>query len=81
MQKWIQREAKDIIFIYGLLDIYSAARVNLKKNNSCTLLVDSNQGALCRIENFDWGTCNYLKDLIITAYREYLPPGEEEKSF
>lgn len=70
MRKWVQREAKDIVFIYGLLDIYSAARVNLKKNDSCTLLVHPGQGYDCRIEDFDWGTCNYLKDLIVSAYRE-----------
>lgn len=66
MKRWLRNEAKDILFIYGLLDIFAAAKVNLKKNDYCTLLVSPGQGLVVRIENFDWGTCNYLKDMILT---------------
>lgn len=72
MKKWLQRDAKDILFIYGLLDIFSAAKVKLKKNNSCTLLVNPTQGCEGRIEDFNWGTCNYLKDLIVSHYRQFM---------
>ena len=71
MARWVQREAKNIVFIYGLLDVYSAAKINLKRNASCTLLVSPVQDADCRIEAFDWETKNYLKDLIVSDYRDF----------
>lgn len=69
MKRWLKSEAKDILFIYGLSDIFAAAKVNLKKNDYCTLLVSTVQGMEVRIENFDWGTCNYLKEMICSGCR------------
>lgn len=71
MVKWVQHEAKDILFVYGLLDVYSAAKVNVKKNNSCTRLVSPVQGRNCRFSGFEWGTYLYLQDFIVSGYREF----------
>lgn len=71
LTKWVQHEARNIIFIYGLLDIHSAARIDLKKNRFCSLFVSPVQGNNCRMDKFDNGTYNYLKDLIFSRYQKF----------
>lgn len=71
LAKWVQREAKGILFVYGLLDVYSVAKVNLRRNGSCTLLVDPGQGYDCRMMGFDRVTCSYLEDMLVSAHRDY----------
>ena len=71
LAKWVQREAKGILFVYGLLDVYSVAKVNLRRNGSCTLLVDPGQGYDCRMMGFDRVTYSYLEDMLVSAHRDY----------
>lgn len=69
--RWVECDALNILFIYGILNLYAARRVNIKKNASCSLIVSTVQGSDCRISDFDWGTRNYLQDLIVSDYRDF----------
>lgn len=62
--KWLQEEARKMIFIYGGNDAWSGTQVDLKKNKFCYKFVCEDQAHGACIEDFEAVTRDYIKDKI-----------------
>ncbi len=64
VNKWLQNDARTIMFIYGGTDAWSGTQVNLKDNQKCCKFICENMDHSVEIADFDPVTCEYIKEKI-----------------
>lgn len=76
INKWLQTNAQNMLFIYGGLDPWSGTAVDLKKNEKCLKYVKADMDHKCRIQSFE----NLTKSAILKKLNSWIKGIEEEES-